>query len=217
MKKSLIILILLFLSFPLFSQNVYTKKTKVAISAEDICPILVGEKIPDIIVTDINGRPFNLNNSIEQKPTILIIYRGGWCPFCNRQLDNLIKVEPNLISMGYQLIAISIDRPSKLKESLAKHKINYTLLSDSNAVASTALGIAFKIDDNTIEKYKKFNINLETASGMNHHILPVPAVFIIGKDGIIKYEYINPNYSVRLDSDLLVNTAKFYIEQVEKK
>jgi len=73
------------------------------------------------------------------------------------------------------------------------------------------------VDDKTIEKYKKFNINLETASGMNHHILPVPAVFIIGKDEIIKYEYINPNYSERLNSDLLLSTAKFYMEEFVKK
>ena len=217
MKKSLKILLVLIIPFSIFSQNDYKLKTKVAVSANDICPVLVGEKIPDIILTDINSKQFNLNNLIKQKPTILVIYRGGWCPFCNRQLENLIKIEPNLISLGYQLVAISIDRPDKLKESLNNHKINYTLLSDSSAIASIALGLAFKVDDKTIEKYKKFNINLETASGMNHHILPVPAVFIIGKDEIIKYEYINPNYSERLNSDLLLSTAKFYMEEFVKK
>ncbi|MCH7826911.1 MAG: AhpC/TSA family protein [Bacteroidetes bacterium] len=192
-------------------------KDKVAKSAEDICPILIGEKIPELILTDIDGKSFNLNNAIANKPTILVVYRGGWCPFCNLQLENLRKVEPNLISLGYQLIAISIDRPAKLKESLDKIKLNYTLLSDSNASASIALGIAFKVDDNTIELYKKYGINLGAASGKNHHILPVPSVFIIGKDQIIKYEYVNPNYKVRLNSDLLLSTAKFYIEELKKK
>lgn len=145
-----------------------------------------------------------------------MIYRGGWCPYCNRQLEELRLVEPDLISIGYQLIAVSIDRPGKLKESLDKHNLNYTLLSDSNASASIALGLAFKVDDETINKYKKYNIDLEAASGKSHHILPVPAVFIIGQDETIKFEYINPNYNVRLNSELLLSSAKFYIEEMKK-
>lgn len=75
-------------------------------------------------------------------------------------------------------------------------------------VASKAFGLAFKVAETTVEQYKKGGIDLENASGEKHHLLPVPAVFIVGTDGIIKFEYINPNYKVRLDPDVLLAAAK---------
>jgi len=187
-------------------------KNKVAKSADDICPVLVGEKIPGMMLTDIDGKTFNLNSAIKKQQTVLVIYRGGWCPYCSRQLGELRLAVSKLINMGYQVIAVSVDRPAKLKESLDKLELTYTLLSDSDAVAATALGLAFKLDNKTLDLYKRYKIDLEAASGETHHILPVPAVFIIGKDEIIRFEYINPNYKVRLNSDLLLSAAKINID-----
>ena len=110
--------------------------------------------------------------------------------------------------MGYQIIAISADRPEKLRESLQKHDLNYTLLSDSNANGSKAFGIAFTLDDKTLERYKGFDIDIEGASGETHHILPVPSAFIVGADGMIKFGYTNPNHRIRIDPDVLLAAAK---------
>ncbi len=86
--------------------------------------------------------------------------------------------------MGYQILAISMYRPEKLRESLQRHQLTYTMLSDSAAVAPTAFGLAYTGNNSNTS-------TLEMASGQNHHILPVPAAFIIGTDRIIKFEYIN--------------------------
>lgn len=183
-------------------------KNKVAASAEEICPILVGEKIPQVSVTTVDGKSFNINEAVKQKPTILIFYRGGWCPYCNMQLEQLRKIDSDLVELGYQLLAISMDRPEKLQESMDEHNLNYTILSDSNAEAAKAFGLAFKVDDKTIERYKGYNIDLEAASGEKHHILPVPGAFVVGTDEVIYFEYVNPNYKVRIDPDVLMAAAK---------
>ena len=121
------------------------------------------------------------------------------------QLQN---IEPRLIQLGYQIIAISPDLPLKLAETIRKHKLDYLLLSDSKMKAARAFGIAFRVDEETFKRNKNFDRDLEDASGEKHHLLPVPAAYIVGTDAIIKFEYINPNYTVRIKPDLLLAAAK---------
>ncbi len=182
------------------------------ISAEDIRPILIGAAVPKLTLSTVDGNSFDLNAAITEKPTVLIFYRGGWCPYCNVQLGQLQDIEPKLIQLGYQIIAINPDRPAKLGQAIQKHKLNYLLLSDSKMIGAQAFGLAFKVDEATLERYKNLGIDLEDASGEKHHLLPVPAVFVVGTDGIINFEYVNPNYKVRISPDLLLAAAKAALE-----
>ena len=181
---------------------------KIAASAEDICPLLVGAKIPTITIKTHDGADFDLNAVVAQKPTVLIFYRGGWCPYCNLHLGELQKIEPDLLNLGYQIIAISVDRFEKLAPTIEKQKLNYTLLADNQARATTAFGLAYEVNDAMFERLKKFGMDLQEASGQTHHILPVPAAFLIGTDGVIKFSYVNPNYKVRVNAEVLLAAAK---------
>ena len=81
-------------------------------------------------------------------------------------------------------------------------------------IAAKALGIAFRVDDATVNKYKTaYGIDLEADSGQKHHLLPVPSVFLVGRDGIIQFSYVNPNYKVRIDPAVLLEAAKAVIRQ----
>jgi len=177
-------------------------------SADKVRPLLIGSAVPDVTLQTAGGKKFSLNEAVKEKPTILIFYRGGWCPYCNLHLGQLQDAEPQLIKLGYQILAISPDSTAILAEGTEKEKISYTLLSDSLMVAAKAFGIAFQVDDATIEKYKGYGIDLEKSSGQNHHLLPVPAVFIVGTDGKINFVYVNPDYKVRLTPEVLVTAAK---------
>lgn len=181
---------------------------KVAQKAEDVCPINIGEEIPSVNVRDVDGKEINLLDLTKGKKSILIFYRGGWCPYCNVHLSELQQVEDDILALGYKLIAISIDKPEKLKESLQEHSLNYELYSDSKAEVSKAFGIAFKVEDSQVEMLKNHNMNLEKSSGEQHHILPVPSLFIVDEEGKIIFEYVNPNYKIRMSGNLLLETAK---------
>ncbi len=182
--------------------------TDVATSAQDIRPLSVGMKLPSLTLQGVDGEAFDLNKAIKSQHTILIFYRGGWCPYCNRHLGQLQTIESKLRDLGYQILAISADRPGKLAESIDKHKLTYTLLSDHAMKAARSFGIAFRVDDATIEKYKGYGINLEESSGQKHHLLPVPSVFIVGTDSVIKFSYVNPDYKVRLAPEDLLKAAQ---------
>jgi peroxiredoxin len=110
--------------------------------------------------------------------------------------------------MGYQVFAVSTDSPQQVDAHRKKNDFPFLLLSDSTMAGARALGIAFHLDAPSIEQYRKFGIDLEAASGETHHELPVPAVFVIGTDGKIRFEHVNPDYKSRLDPDVLLAMAK---------
>ena len=177
-------------------------------SADGICPVLTGSTLPQLTLATVDGEPFDVNAAVAEKPAVLIFYRGGWCPFCNTQLGQLRGIQGELEQLGYQVIAVSADRPGKLKESIREQEIDYLLLSDSSMAGSKAMGIAFEVDDGTLVRYSEYGIDLEEASGEKHHLLPVPSAFIVGTDGVIKFQYVNPDYKVRVESELLLLAAR---------
>ncbi|WP_343566497.1 peroxiredoxin-like family protein [Sphingobacterium sp.] len=169
---------------------------------EDISPLLCGEKIPMAVLVDVLGKRFDLNRAISQKPTILVFYRGGWCPYCTRQLSGLQEAFPGLEEMGYQLIAISTDESEGLMKAAAKEKLSYTLLSDADLSLSKQMGIAYKAPKDYWKMLPK------TTGGKDTDLLlPVPSVFILDQKGAIHFEFINPDFKQRLSSNLLLAAA----------
>lgn len=175
----------------------------VPLNPKDISPLLTGEDIPKVQLTDANGKPYDLNAAVGAGPTILVFYRGGWCPYCNRQLSGLQEIEQDLKKLGYTIIAISTDSPENLQQTGMKQKLTYTLLSDADLSVSKQFGIAYKAPKN----YDGF---LPGASGGKNtdKLLPVPSVFILNKKGNIRFEYINPDMTQRLSAPLLKAAAE---------
>ncbi|WP_395057982.1 peroxiredoxin family protein [Flavobacterium sp.] len=167
-------------------------------SATEISPLLIGEKIPSIKVQSIDGKNINFEDLTKTKKTILAVYRGGWCPYCNLHLSALGEVEEKLIEMGYQIIAISPDSPESLRETITKDKLSYTLLSDSKGDFIKALGIGYSIP-NGLKKQLKTVLH-----GVKNDFLPVPSLFIINEENEIEFEYISPDYKTRISNKLLL-------------
>ena len=166
--------------------------------AEDISPLLIGETIPDVKLLDVSGKTVDLKAEVAKKPTLLVFYRGGWCPFCNTQLSDLRTIQPDMDKLGYQMIAISTDAPEGLRGTYDKTEVTYTLLSDADVAAAKAFGLAFKAPARADEML------LKSSAGKNvDKLLPVPAVFLLDQNGVIKYEHINPNYKERISAKLL--------------
>ncbi|GAA4822304.1 peroxiredoxin-like family protein [Algivirga pacifica] len=204
MKKTLLIT----LAFTFWTALGTAQETNVPMKAEDVSPLLISEEVPDKQLKDIEGNTVSLKQLVKGENTIIVFYRGGWCPYCNRQLSGLGAISSDLIAKGYQILAISPDRPEELQKSMEKHDLNYTLLSDATMEVARAFGISFKVSDGTVKKYKTFGINLEEASGEAHHELPVPSVFFVNAKGEIGFEYVSPNYKQRISPELLKAAAE---------
>lgn len=193
--------------------NAYATKD-IAEEAGLVSPLLNGQEVPDVQVNTIDGNTVSLRKALNGEKTILFFYRGGWCPFCNTQMGQLQAVKPQLKQLGYRLVGISTDSPQMLQESLKEQKVDYELLSDFNSEVSQAFGLAFFASEKTTKRYvAKLDLKnpLKTNSqGQQRLVLPAPAVYMINEKGLVTFSYVNPNFRVRLDPQVLISAAKVY-------
>ena len=189
---------------------VMSARAEIPADPTQVHPLPVGARAPMFEGVAADGKVRSFTPDGFRRPTIVIFYRGGWCPYCNMQLSDLRLVEPKLREQGFEIVFFSTDRPEILYSSLKAADIHYTLLSDSHLEAAKAFHVAYHLDDATIAKQKQYGVNLEETTGTTLHELPVPSVFIIDTTGTIRYVYSNPDYKVRLASDALLAAALPY-------
>jgi len=212
-KKTTLLASLFIILVSMQTQANNTQVAKViAETAEQVSPLLNGQQIPSAVeVTTINGNKISLGQVLNNKKTILFFYRGGWCPFCNTQMGQLKKVENKLAQLGFQLIGISTDNAQDLQKSMGKHQMNYQLLADFNSITSQAFGLAYFASQKTTDRYLSA-MNLKNPlqknqAGNERLVLPVPAIYVIDSTGLVQFNYVNPNYKVRLHEELLLKAA----------
>ena len=97
-------------------------------------------------------------------------------------------------------------------QTVEEQELTYQILSDASQSGATALGLAFR-DEAALQGAERFRELLEEASGMNHHTLPVPAVYLIGSDGVVDFLYVNPDHRVRLAPEILLAAARVFAEK----
>jgi len=206
-------LLILFTSTEAFSfSNILSVKT-IAETAEQVSPLMNGQHIPAAVqVTTSEGKKLTLGQVINNKKTVLFFYRGGWCPFCNTQMGQLKKIENQITELGFQLIGISTDNVKDLQKSIGEHQLDYQLLADFNSVTSQAFGLAYyssqKITDRYLAKMDLTNPLQKNKAGDERLVLPVPAIYVIDSQGLVQFNYVNPNYKVRLHEALLLKAVE---------
>jgi peroxiredoxin len=171
-------------------------------------PLKPGDSIPSVWVQDENGSPVNLAERVRGKPSVLIFYRGGWCPYCNGHLADLRHAETELRRRGYQMLAISPDRPDYLCATKSARRVGIDFFSDGEMKAATAFGLAFVPNAQMSGYVRAGGVDLAERSGHDHYLLPVPAVFVVGPDGRITFVYANPDHRERIDRHKLLRVAK---------
>lgn len=177
-------------------------------SASDIRPLMIGSEIPEVMLQNANGESVLLHELYRDKPVMIIFYRGGWCPFCNRHLAELATREEAVRNLGIEIIAISPDSPEQLKEGLDGHEPKYKLLSDVERAAARQFGVAFQITDpEQVTALTERTGHSATADG--NYIFPVPAVFILDSGKIVRFQYVDPDYRRRISGAILMAAAEY--------
>jgi peroxiredoxin len=184
-------------------------RTQIADTAENVTPLLIGQTVPNSTLQTVDGDPVSLKALTMQKPTVLIFYRGGWCPYCNRQLSGLKNIEGQLDELGYQILAISPETPAQLQQQKLQTKFSVTLLADPGLEAISGFGIGFYVSDEQRTTYKsKWDISLTSDKTSGTAVLPAPAVFILDTKGKVLFSYVNPDIKTRISPELLYQAAR---------
>jgi peroxiredoxin len=157
----------------------------------------VGDAAPMFTAKDQSGKTVNLKQALKNGPVVILFYRGQWCPFCIKQLNHFSDSLQMLISKGASILAITPETAGNVKKTVEKAKSSFSILEDEGMLIMKMYKVNFAVDENTIAKYKGYGIDFNNANGSNGSNLPVPATYIIGKDGKIKYVFFNTDYRKR--------------------
>jgi len=160
--------------------------------------IKVNDKAPNFIAKDQSGKKVSLKNELKNGSVVLVFYRGQWCPYCNKQLKALQDSLGLIKEKGATLMAVSPEKPANIAKTVEKTTATYAVLFDDRLKIMKSYDVAFSVDSTTIEKYKTYGIDFYDANGSNGATLPVPAVYIINKDGIIIFKHFDPDYRKRV-------------------
>ena len=168
----------------------------------------VGAQAPDLTLPDATGRPVRLADLWQQGPLVLIFYRGGWCPYCNLALRAWQPHLGTLAAHGTRLVAVSPQTPDGSLSTAEKNELAYPVLSDSTLAAATGFGIAFEMPQALIDLYSKAGNDLAVLNGNGRWALPLPATYVIGRDGRMAYAHVEADYRLRADpADVLAVVA----------
>jgi peroxiredoxin len=163
-----------------------------------------GDMAPEFTLGDADGKSVSSRTLLARGPLIATFYRGVWCPYCNYDLQALEEIRPEIEARGASLVALSPQTPANSRKSQRDNKLGFPILSDAAAAVAAAFGLRFALPDDLIEVYKQFGNDLPTINNDPAWVLPMPARYVIGTDGVIAYAEVNPDYTRRPEpSDLL--------------
>jgi peroxiredoxin len=166
--------------------------------------IKAGDRAPDFSLNDPEGDPVSIRELLARGPLVVSFYRGVWCPYCNLDLQALQAKLPEITARGAGLVAISPQVARNSRKSQRDNKLDFPILSDVKSEVAQAFGIRFALPDDLIETYKKFGNDLPGINDDPAWVLPMPARFVIGTDGIVAYSEVNPDYTRRPDPSELM-------------
>lgn len=183
----------------------------------------VGEKAPNFEGITSEGEPFQLQDFYQESPVVLIFYRGGWCPYCHYQLQMFEKKMDQFVDQGVDIVAVSVDTLAEVQkmkdgesyglELAAKNpekfdveQIGYSfdIVGGISVETLKAYNAVQHVDDETHQKYLEWGIDLEVSSGKTHHMIAVPATYVIGSDGSILFADSDRDYKKRTSPETVL-------------
>jgi len=171
--------------------------------------IELGKIAPDFVLPNQKGILLSLTNLLTQGPIVVTFYRGSWCPYCNIQLRALQDRLDDIHALGAQLIAISPQVPDNSLTPDEISKMDFIVLSDQDANVASQYGVAWKVPEFLIEHMKTDrNLDLEAINNGNGSILPIPATFVIDRDGTITWRFVDVDYRTRSEPNDIIEALQ---------
>jgi len=167
-----------------------------------------GARAPDFRLPDARGGYVRLNDLLAKGPVVVSFYRGGWCPYCNLELRALQKTLPEMIKLGAQLVAISPQTPDESLSTAEKNQLAFAVLSDVGSATAKAFGIAFDLTEELRPIYARFGHALPDKNGDESWVLPVPATYVIDRDGTVALAFVDVDYRNRLEPAEIISALQ---------
>jgi peroxiredoxin len=159
----------------------------------------VGESAPQFTLRDQLGRHVSLAGELEQGPVVLIFYRGEWCPYCNLMLRTYGPCADEFSERGARLVAVSPQTPDNSLTMAEKHSLKFPVLSDEGGEVIGTYGLKYDVERQSRELLEAVGSDVAKFNGAGGWILPAPAVFVIDREGIVRFVGVNGDYTQRVE------------------
>lgn len=169
----------------------------------------LGQKAPSFALPNPEGKWISLVDLLEKGPLVVTFYGGSWCPYCNLQLKALQTRLGDIHALGAQLVAISPQVPDGSMTKNKMNEIDFFVLSDQDAKVASQYGVAWEVPEFLSEHMRvDRKLDLEAINNGNGSVLPIPATFVIGRDGAVTWRYVDVDYRTRAEPDDIIEALQ---------
>lgn len=169
----------------------------------------VGHKMHSFSLSSATGRVVYSENLLKEGPVVISFYRGGWCPYCNLELKALQNILPEIEKHGGSLLAISPELPDNSLSTREKNELEFPVLSDTDNLVAKSFGLEIDVPDLIVKLSKDlWELDLTKLNGTEKHILPIPATYVVGSDGLVKYAFVDADYTKRAEPSEILNALE---------
>jgi len=170
--------------------------------------LAVGARAPEFSLPDQNGKTVSSIELLSRGRLVICFIRGRWDPFCCGQMEAMNRVFPEIESAGASLVAIS---PQTVKQSffmVDQHRLRFPLLSDAGNSVARQFGLAYRVPDEQQAIYRRAFVNLPFVNGDESWELPIPASYILDRDGTVLFASANEDYTERAEPGEIVQRLR---------
>ena len=169
---------------------------------EDGLGLAVGAVPPSFEIRDFRGAPFS-SAKLSDADTLVVFYRGGWCPYCNFQIRELSQSHEKFEALGVSLVAISVDRADAAAVTQRAYEVPFPVLSDPDLAAHEAFNVVLELGSVGVAGLAAYGYDIEKWSGEDHHKMAVPAVFLV-RGGKVAWAHVARDYKTRPSAEQLL-------------
>jgi peroxiredoxin len=166
-------------------------------ASERVLP--VGGQAPDFELPDVNKQPVRSRELLARGRLVIAFYRGRWCPYCVAELEALRDVAPEIAARGAALVAISPQTVQQSSFTAEQHGLRFPVLSDAGNRVARQFGVATSLPDSLRKHYRRVFINLQHCNGDTNWELPLPAAFILERDGRVLWRWADADFRHRAE------------------
>ncbi|MFV2196435.1 peroxiredoxin-like family protein [Nocardiopsis sp. LOL_012] len=161
--------------------------------------LAVGAQAPPFSLPSATGHTLSLTSLLAKGPVVLTFYRGAWCPYCNMALRSLQQHHDAITARGAHLVAVSPQIPDESLTLTEKHDLAFDVLSDIGSETARNYGLAFDLPDDLAAVYDKFGFDLQRVNDGHPRTLPLPATYVIDRNGTIRWAFTDTDYTTRAE------------------
>ena len=168
-----------------------------------------GDALPSFELTDALGEKRSSDQLLKSGPMVISFYRGGWYPYCHLKLRALQKVLPEIKANNATLLAIFPELPNNSLTTQEQYELEFPVLSDLDNLVAKKFSLVFELDNKLVPLFKEnFNWDLASINGTEKVELPIPATYVVDREGVIQFAFVQSDYTQRAEPERILKVLR---------